>query len=103
MAHPTWIMKHPQATLDMLGFIPLFLDTEDERPAKVQLRENYGYGWAPLPDFKMLPDGNLSYPGDPPVRLLAETKLRDETIRFYDCAWVAVIQPDGSFEASRMD
>jgi hypothetical protein len=100
-----WKMLHPQAKPEMLGFIPYFLDEDDPRPAREQFDTAYhhGGGWRPFAGFEMLPDGNLNYPGDPPVLVLAETKLRDETIRFYEHSWVAVIQPDGSYEISRMD
>ena len=98
-----WIMKHPQANLEMLGYIPSFLHEDDLRPARKQFDDAYISGWNPFKGHTMLPNGNLAYPGDPEVRLLAETKLRDEVIRFYDHAWVAIIQPDGSYEISRMD
>jgi hypothetical protein len=100
-----WTMKHPQATLDMLGTIPMMLYELDPRPAREQFDEQYKFagGWDPFPGFTLLPNGNLSFPGDPPTRLLAETKLRDEIIRFYEHSWVAIIQPDGSYEISRMD
>jgi hypothetical protein len=29
--------------------------------------------------------------------------LRDEEIRFYDYSWLAIVQPDGSFEVARVD
>ena len=101
----TWTMKHPQATIEMLGSIPGFLDDSDPRPARIQFDHNYGFagGWRPFAGFTMLPDGKLAYPGDPPMELLAETNLRHETIRVYDCSWVVIIQPDGSFEACRLD
>jgi hypothetical protein len=101
----TWYAKHPQVTMDMLGFIPSFLNEEDKRPAKEQIDSNYshGGGWSAFHGFTMLPNGNLSYPGDPEVLLLAETKLRDETIRFYEHSWLCIIQPDGSFEIARVD
>ena len=100
-----WVGKHPQFRPEMLGYIPDMLSDEDPRPARAQFHEAYGFagGWDPFPGFTMLPDGNLSYPGDPPMRLLAETRLRDEIIRFYECEWVVTMQPDGSFEACRMD
>ena len=60
-------------------------------------------GWQPFKGFKMLPSGDLSYPGDPPMRLLYETRLRDETVRFYECSWVAIVQQNSSFEVCRMD
>lgn len=99
-----WEMKHSRATPAMLGYLPSFLDEDDPRSAREQLNANYPFGgWQPFKGFTMLADGNLAYPGDPPTILLAETKLRDETVRFYQHAWVAVVQPDGSFEVCRMD
>lgn len=100
-----WVMKHPRATIDMLGFIPDFLSEDDLRPAKEQISDNYshGGGWKPIKKFKMNPDGNIQYPGDPPLILIAETKLRDELLKFYDGSWLAIIQPDGTFEISRLD
>lgn len=101
----TWKMMHPQARPDMLGYIPGFLSENDPRPAREQLDTAYshGGGWTPFHGFTILPDGNLKYPGDPPVELLAETHLRNETIRFYNHSWVCIIQPDGSYEICRMD
>jgi len=55
-----------------------------------------------MPGFTMTEDA-LHYPGDPPFVLLAETRLRDEVIRVFNYAWVAVIQKDGSFEVCHMD
>lgn len=100
-----YIRKHPRATMSMLGYLPSFLNEADPRPAKEQFHTAYGHGggWNSFPGFTMLSSGDIQYPGDPPVPLLYETKLRDETIRFYLHAWVAIIQPDGSFEISRMD
>lgn len=100
-----WTAKHPEMTRTHLGELPHFLSENDPRPAREQIDSNYahGGGWSPFPGFTMLEDGNLSYPGDPPVRLLAETQLRDELIRFYEHDWLAIIQEDGSFEISRVD
>lgn len=100
-----WIQLHPKATPEMLGYIPLFLDEDDPRPAREQLDSNYGHGggFRPQAGFEMMPNGDLTYPGDPPFAPLAETKLRDEIIRVYNYAYVAIIQPDGSFVVCRMD
>lgn len=100
-----WVMKHPKMTVDVLGNIPSFLNEEDPRPAWEQFDEAYKLngGWRPFKGFIMRPDGNMSYPGDRPTRLLAETKLRNETVRFYEHSWIAVIQPNGSYEVVRMD
>lgn len=105
-----WIIVKPvgvtaEQTLEMLGFIPEFLNEDDPDPARVQLDKNYGHGggWQPIPKFTLGAQGELKYPGDPALPVLARTKLRDETINVYEHAWVAIIQPDGSFEVARMD
>lgn len=100
-----WTNKHPEACLDWLGFIPQMLSDADPRPTAAQFNENYahGGGWRPFKGFSLQADGSLTYPGDPPTRLLYEARLRDELIRVYEHAWVAIVQPDGSFEVSRMD
>jgi hypothetical protein len=66
-----WTMKHPQATLDMLGAIPMMLYELDPRPAREQFDEQYKFagGWDPFPWH----------------------------------SWVAIIQPNGSYEISRTD
>jgi hypothetical protein len=98
-----WVAKHPQFHPEMLGFIPMFLNERDPRPAVEQFNTNYQSGWLAQPGFTMAANGNLLYPGDPPLELLCEAQFRDELIRFYNYEYVAVVQPDGSFEACRMD
>jgi hypothetical protein len=90
----------------MLGFLPIFLSTDDPRPAKEQFHTNYrhGGGWHPFHGFKFNPTTlTLTSSGDPPMRAIAETKLRDERIIFFTCSWVMIQQPDGSCELARMD
>lgn len=99
---PSWTFKHPRANAETLGIIPFFLSLADPRPAKEQFDSNYVGGWRHLKGFTMTEDAIL-FPGDPPMPLLAETRLRDETIRLYASAWVAIVQPDGTYEISRMD
>jgi hypothetical protein len=100
-----WRSLHPLATVDMLGYLPQFLSERDPRSAREQLDSGYqqGGGWTPLPGFILLSNGCLGYPGDPPTLPIAETRLRTETIRLYEHAWVAIIQDDGSVEVARMD
>ena len=88
-----------------LGFLPELISDRDPRPAAKQLDETYahGGGWDPLPGFKLGPNYSLKYPGDPPLRPLAMAKLRDEKLVFYHHSYLAVFQPDGSFEVSRVD
>lgn len=107
--HPEWTFLHPKMTYNHLGFLPSFLNEDDERDAVTQLDTAYqhGGGWNDFSGFKAVNDVNglhgLQYPGDPVYKPLAFTKLRDETIVFYDHSWVAVFQPDNSFRVSRMD
>lgn len=89
-----------------LGFLPMFMREEDPRPAREQIHDNYrhGGGWRSFTGFDYNPRTlEIVYPGDPPMLPLATTKLRDETIIFYPHAWLLVLQPDGTFEVSRVD
>lgn len=97
-------LKHPRATHDMLGLLPSIFDARDPRAAKDQANDRYshGGGWSPFQGFRVTSQG-LVYPGDPPMALIAEAKLRAETIRLYESAWVGIFQEDGSYEISRMD
>jgi hypothetical protein len=101
----TFTLLDPRMTESHLGIIPEFFSENDPRPAREQAQDNYahGGGWDRFDGFRMLANGALQYPGDPPMHPLAEARLRDEVIRFYNSAWVAIVQPDGSFEVSRMD
>ena len=100
-------MLHPRMTQEALGYLPSFLDEGDPRPAKEQLDSGYrhGGGWDPQPGFRLSMDSDniLFYPGDPPLRPLARAKLRNELIVIYEHSYVAIIQPDHSFEVCRMD
>ena len=101
----TWIILDPSINSEHLGLLPMMLDPSDPRPAREQFDENYqhGGGWRPFNGFTLHDDGSLTYPGDSPVLPLATTRLRDELIIFYDYSWVAIVQPDRSFECCRMD
>lgn len=100
-----WELTHPKATNDMLGYIPQFLRDDDLRPARDQIDERYGEygGWRPNRGWKMLANGALQYPGDPAKPPVAERMLRNERIVFYPGAIIAIIAPDGSFEAGKLD
>jgi hypothetical protein len=99
------IFRHPQANLDHIGIIPDMLDWDNPKSAREQLDEGYrhGGGWWPMSKFKMDENDRLKYPGDPWLEPLVEIPLRDERIVIYQHAMVAIIQPDRSFEVSRMD
>jgi hypothetical protein len=105
MNHPFVFALHPRCTRDHVGFIPTFLDLDDERPAAEQFAERYVHGgWRNQPGFKKgSRHYSLLYPGDPPLHPIATMQLRDETIMVYDYGYVAIWQKDGTFEACRMD
>jgi hypothetical protein len=95
---------HPRATMEHLGMIPLWLDERNPKSAREQLNDAYPFGgWDPFTGFRLGDDNSLRFPGDPPQRPIAEMRLRDECILMYEHSWVAIIQPDRSFEVCRMD
>ena len=97
-------LLHPRATQKSLGLIPFFFSEENPLSASQQVDENYSYGgWNPVKGFKMHEGSALKFPGDPLMRPIARAKFRDETIYIYQYAWVAIVQPDGQFEVSRID
>jgi hypothetical protein len=99
------ILDHRYADPNFVGFIPSFLDESDPRPAKEQFAERYHYGgWRPQDGFTNIKGSpTLHYPGDPPLKPIACMRLRDEVIFVYLHGYVSIFQPDGSFEACRMD
>lgn len=97
---------HPECSPYTLGFIPMFLHENDPRSAKEQLDANYrlGGGWSSFKGFKLNKETMaITYPGDPAHYPIAVGTLRDEKIYVYPYVWVLILQPDGSFEISRMD
>ena len=92
-------------TLEDLGRIPGMLDVSNPAPARDQFNANYqhGGGWRPRDKFTLGDDDSLGYPGDEPLHPLAEITFRDERVLIYESNFVAVIQPDRSFEVCRMD
>lgn len=104
MTRPVWTLLDPRMTQDHLGYLPGFLSVEDPRKAREQLDSAYISGWNPFDGFTFEPKARtLKYPGDPIMRPLAETSLREEVILFYPSAWVLILQPNGSFEVARLD
>lgn len=102
-----WPHDDPQSPV---GFLPGFFDHDDPRSAREQIDENYGFGggWQPIKGFTMEPDEDgfgpvLLYPGDPPLRWLATSKLRDEMLLLFQASILIILQKDGTFEAARVD
>jgi hypothetical protein len=100
-----WTMLHPKMTMAHLGLLPSFLSEANPARAKDQIHSAYahGGGWNSFKGFTLNEDFVLVYPGDPPMKPLAETYLRDEHILFYKYAWVVIVQPDGTWEVARID
>ena len=115
-----WLLMHPQAEPEHLGFMPDFFDDTDPRPAAEQLAERYAHGGGWHPHSKGVwrmreSDGALIYPGSNPgedgeedevfpLIALARLPLSDETLLFFVGALLAVVkETDGSFDVTRVD
>lgn len=92
----------PPADWNCVGDIPHWLSDHNPKSAANQLDGVYQGGWQPFDGFTLLNNNSIKYPGDPELHPLAEMRLRQELILVYPCSWVAIIQPDRSFEISRM-
>lgn len=97
------IPYHPYVTVT--GYLPSFLSEDDPRPAREQIDANYGHGggWRPFLMGMTLKGNALHFPGDPPYPLVAKAKLRDETLLLFKFSWLAIVQPDGSYEIAMVD
>jgi len=102
-----WELLHPDVTPEHLGLIPMWISKHDPDPLWKQIDKNYGHGggWDAFGKDSWKLDKNhvLRYLGDPPLRPLAKTTVRDETLYFYDHALVCITQKDGTFEVARID
>jgi hypothetical protein len=93
----------PDVTLEDLGRIYGMLDLTNPAPARDQFNYQHGGGWRPRDKFTLGDDDSLGCPGDEPLHPLAEITFRDERVLIYESDFVAIIQPDRSFEVCRMD
>ena len=109
----SWHLAAPRYA-ELLGLIPQFLSNSNPDPAAAQFNISYahGGGWMPMAKWSLLkPDEGsdspfslrIKYPSDPPYAPGAWCRLRDELILVFPHAWVAIVQPTGAFEVSRMD
>lgn len=91
---------------DVVGHIKFYGNEGDPRPLKEQFHHWYshGGGWNPFTEFAFNKETkSLTYPEDPPLYPIVEAKFRDQMIYIYNHSWVNIINPDGTFEVSRMD
>jgi hypothetical protein len=107
--HLIWRVKDDYG-VEALGILPQFLRYADPHPAREQIHEAYahGGGWNAFEGFTLnthfpLESWALSYPGDPDMRLIAYTRLRDEIIALFQYSWVAIVARDGTYEIARID
>lgn len=89
-----------------IGFVPYFFEAGDERHPAEQIAERYahGGGWTPQEGFTIEEDG-LRYKDGAKDRLLFSFMVHGhpQTLHLYECAWLAIVEPDGSFAVSRVD
>lgn len=92
-------------TREHLGLLPLFLDGEGT--AAEQLNRGYqqhaGQEFVPWQGYTLGEDNALHYKGEEPLLPRATCQVGEELVANYDYGLVAVIQPDRSFVACRMD
>lgn len=110
-----WI-NHEEA-----GLLPQMLDASSSDGLAAQIAKEYIGGWYPQEGFSLkgiaagtrladvpMSDTKLLYPGDRPLGLKAAASkdLVDESaelLLLFEFDFVAIVQPDGSFEVSRCD
>lgn len=99
--------RHSMSIEDCVGDIRYFAAEQNDKPLREQLDEMYqhGGGWRPLKGFQLKSEKTfqIEYPEDPPMNPLAIAKFRDQLICVYEYAFVAIFEPDFSFEVARMD
>jgi len=89
---------------EVCGFIPSFLNVDDERPLKEQINDKYKGGWRPFEGFEIRKKSwTIAYPGDPDMQPLGGAALHGEVIAIYPYGWTMIVQEDSSFEIARLD
>jgi len=110
MSETKWTASDGSDASDRVGFLGLIFLHGDPRPAVDQINDRYAHvpgfytndDWAK--NFKLLPNGNLKYPGDEPFEPVGFTTLDSgEVVTIYDGAFVRITQPNGSYVITRMD
>jgi hypothetical protein len=104
-------LVHPQANVEMLGYLPCWLDPTEPAGAVEQFDRHYRKfgGWRESTGWAMIGEGQqcrlkpVAYPTDPERPLLAKMQLRDETVLFFHGGYTGVQRPDGSLSIARLD
>lgn len=90
----------------VVGYLPQIITSVDTRSAIEQIKANYVGGWNPFEGFTLVKNKNgsyqLEYPGDPPMKELSRTQLRDEVIVLFQYDWVAIIHGT-DYRVARID
>lgn len=102
-----WVAHHRRADI-YLGLIPSLISNAFPGKVKDQINENYahGGGYSAFGHSQWVFDPltmTLSFPGDPVFTPKASALIGDERVIVYEAGVVAILQPDGSFEVTRMD
>jgi hypothetical protein len=102
-----WVGLDRRFRPDHLGWLVDILTSDDKRPIKEQLEDRYahGGGFRPIKGFKMNPKTLIMrFPGDRPFKPAAATTINHEKVVFYPyCSLLAIIQPNGDFDVTRVD
>ena len=90
--------------IDDWGFIPSFLSENNPKTAIQQLNDGQPGGQNKFEGFKFDPERKLlTYPGDPPMKVMSELHFKNDIIMLFPHAWILVLQPDGKWEVARCD
>lgn len=103
----TLYLIHPRG-IELAGHIPNeIVRFDDPRPAREQIndRYNFGGGWSPMKGWAFDPKTfEIVYQGDEAYDAVLLMELSSgERLFVYRYAWVCIVQPNGTFEVSRMD
>ena len=103
----SWELLYPGMRRDFVDGLPDFDDqSDDAESAREQLDRVYcdeGGAWHPTSGFDIKSGNELYRDGKFYSNPIAQAWLRHELILLYESDWVAVVQPDGSFEVARLD
>ncbi len=94
--------------IEEVGFVPMFLDINDERPAAEQIDANYqhGGGWNPMEKWTFdRKTKMIKYPGDEPLESFAVAlPNKNETVIMYPHSFMLIYNKvNKTYEVGRVD